>query len=101
MAKSPDAPAEKVASRPVSDPHGAPFIFYESAPIFGYLNGTINLTLSVNRPVINAEGVVVSYEVAAVHLRGNVLAARLLKDSLDKALLLAAPPPEGSEGKAN
>jgi len=43
-------------------------------------------------------GQVLGQSVAVAHLRCNAAAALQLRDSIDKALLLAAPTPEG---KAN
>jgi hypothetical protein len=73
----------------------APTIFYEWAPAFGFTNGVVNLTLAANRTWIGQDGAVVNEQVVVAHLRGNVQAALSLRDSLDKALLLAASTPEG------
>jgi len=67
----------------------APTIFYEWAPAFGFTNGVVNLTLAANRTWIGQDGAVANEQVVVAHLRGNVQAALSLRDSLDKALLLA------------
>jgi hypothetical protein len=47
----------------------------------------VNLTLAANRTWIGQDGAIVNEQV--------VVAALSLRDSLDKAMLLAAPTPEG------
>jgi hypothetical protein len=98
MADNPDPRPAQVPIIPVSDAPHAPFIFYEWAPAFGFTNGIVNLTLAANRAYIGKDGVVLNEQVVVAHLRSNVQAALSLRDSLDKALLLAAPT---GEGKSN
>jgi hypothetical protein len=93
MAHNPDPPQVPVI--PVSDAPNAPFIFYEWAPAFGFMNGVVNITLAANRVWVGKDGVAQNEQTVVAHLRGNVQAALSLRDSLDKALLLAAPAPEG------
>jgi hypothetical protein len=83
---------------PVPDIPHAPFIFFENAPAFGFTNGVINLTLSANRTFLGPDGAVINEQVVVAYLRGNVQAALGLRQSIDNALLLAAPT---QEGKAN
>jgi hypothetical protein len=84
----------------VSDVPHAPFIFYEIAPVFGFTNGVVNITLSANRTFAGPNGIV-NEQVVVAYLRGNVQAALSLRQAIDSALLLAATPAQGSEGKAN
>jgi hypothetical protein len=77
----------------VDAPH-APFIFFENAPMFSFMNGVVCVTLSANRTWIDAHGVA-NEQVVVAYLRGNVQAARGLRDAIDRALLMGAPP----EGK--
>jgi hypothetical protein len=84
----------------VSDVPHAPFIFYEFVPGFGFTNGVVNITLSAHRTFAGPNGIVTE-QVVVAYLRGNVQAALSLRQALDSALLLATPPAEGSEGKAN
>jgi hypothetical protein len=95
MADNPDPPAAQGPVIPVSDAPHAPFIFYEWAPAFGFTNGVVNITLAANRTWIGKDGVAMNEQVAVAYLRGNVQAALSLRDSIDKALLLAAPVPQG------
>jgi hypothetical protein len=48
MADDPDPRAVK-APVPISDTSHAPFIYFENAPTFGFVNGVVNITLSANR----------------------------------------------------
>ena len=82
----------------VSDAPHAPFIFFEVAPSFGFTNGVVNITLSANRSYVGKDGTIINEQVVTAYLRGNVLAARSLKQAIDSALLLAAPT---GEGKSN
>ena len=93
MANKPKPRSENVAFRIHDTPH-APFIFYEVAPAFGFMNGVVNITLSANRTYAGAEGAI-SEQVVVAYLRGNVQAALSLRQAIDSALLLAAPTPEG------
>jgi len=98
MADNPDPRPAQVPIIPVNDAPHAPFIFYEWAPAFGFTNGIVNLTLAANRACIGKDGAVLNEQVVVAHLRSNVQAALSLRDSLDKALLLAVPK---GEGKSN
>jgi hypothetical protein len=95
MADKPEAPVIIVSDTP-----HAPFIFYEVAPAFGFANGVVNITLSANRTWAGPNGIM-NEQVVVAYLRGNVQAALSLRQAIDSALLLAAPPAQGSEGKAN
>jgi hypothetical protein len=90
MKENPNPP-EKVTAVPVGDVPHAPFIFFESAPVFGFTNGVISITLATNRNYAGPDGGVVSEQVVVAYLRGNVPAALNLKQAIDNALLLAAP----------
>jgi hypothetical protein len=83
---------------PVSDTPHAPFIFYDGAPMSGYTNGIISLTLSASRPCIGPDGAPRDDRVVVAYLRGNIQAAISLRKAIDAALLLATPT---TERKAN
>lgn len=87
----------KRSGRTVQDVPHAPFVYFEGAPTSGCLNGMIRITLSAER-VVSRDGKVATDQVAVAYLRTNVQGARALVEALNRALLLAAPPPEG---KAN
>ena len=95
-----DKPAQIGSVLPfaVSDAPHAPFIYFEVAPGFGFANGVVNITLSANRSYVGKDGTVVNEQVVMAYLRGNVVAARSLKQAIESALLLAAPT---GEGKSN
>jgi hypothetical protein len=96
MTDNPDAhPKVSTTLRLADTPH-APFIFYENAPLFGFTNGIVNVTLSAFHTWSGPNGIV-NEQVAVAHLRGNVQAAMSLRNAIEQALLLAAPTP----GKAS
>jgi hypothetical protein len=94
MATKPDPHPPDPSIVPVKDSISAPFIFYEVAPVFGFTNGVINLTLSANRSWVTADGVQ-NEQVVVAHLRGNIQAAMSLRKAIEDALLLAAPTANG------
>jgi hypothetical protein len=98
MANDPAASPKQVSVPPLSDTPHAPLIFYENAPVFSFLNGVVNITLSASRSWIDANSNTVSDHVVVAYLRGNIQAALSLRAAIDQALLLAAPV---QEGKAN
>ena len=70
----------------------APFIYFEEVPTFGHMAGIVRLALSAARiyPGESA-GTVETDRVLVAHLRTNLMGARMLRDALDKALLMANP----------
>ena len=91
MTENPDPPAKGVTAVTVGDVPHAPFIFFEHAPVFGFTNGVINITLTTNRNYAGPDGAVVNEQIVVAYLRGNIPAALNLKQAIDNALLLAAP----------
>lgn len=91
--KQPDAPAPKPISKVVDTPH-APIIHFDGAPNCGVRDGIINVTLAVQCLTPNAGAIDVNVVVAA-YLRCSIIAARDLRDALDKALLIASAQAEG------
>jgi len=71
----------------------APLLYFDEASAYGHVNGIIRLTLEAARlyPATPAPGVKIDRVVVA-HLRMNIQAARSLKQAIEGALLLAAPP---------
>jgi hypothetical protein len=90
MADDPDPRAPEVTIIPVSDTTHAPFIFYEWAPSFGFVNGIVNVTLSASRSTVGPAGIV-NEQVVVAYLRSNVQAALSLRKAIDDALLMGAP----------
>jgi hypothetical protein len=91
-ADRPKSSAPDVVISVADIPH-APFVFYDGAPSFGYVNGVINITLAAGRSWVGSDGKIVNDHVVTAYLRGNVVAAINLRDSLDKAILLAQQTP--------
>jgi hypothetical protein len=100
MASNPNPnPTENVSQGlTVKDAVRAPIIYFEGVPTCGYNNGIVNLLLAVGVVLPTPDGRTITEPVAVAHLRCNVIAAQALRDTIDKALLLATPVPEG---KAN
>jgi hypothetical protein len=75
----------------VSDTPHAPFIFFENSPAFGFTNGVISIPLSADRTYVGPDGAAVNEQTVVAYLRGNIPAALSLRQTIDNALLLAAP----------
>ena len=72
----------------------APFLYFDSAPTFGHVNGIIRVTLEATRDMpTNTEQRVGSDRVVVAHLRMTIPAAQSLKAAIEGALLLANPSP--------
>ena len=80
----------------VTDTGMAPYIYFEGAPNFGFMHGIINITIAANRHLLR-DGAPVADAMAIAHLRCNIPAAIELRNALDAALLLAAPPQGGAQ----
>jgi hypothetical protein len=84
MANKPDKPEQVTPPKiTVTDAGIAPFVFFEGAPNFGFVNGVVNVTLAASRHLIK-DGAVVSDIVAVAHLRCNIPAALELRGALDR-----------------
>jgi len=88
-------PSTRGSMSAVASSH-APFLYFENAPLFGHLNGTIRITLEAARDLHGPSGEVTMDRVVVAHLRMNIPAARSLKAAIEGALLLALPAPSGS-----
>jgi hypothetical protein len=90
--------AAKAARAVVTDVPHAPFIYFDNVATWGLLAGLITVTLSAQRALVGTDGAAATDNVAIAYLRCNILAARSLRDALDKALLGAMPVEEGTKG---
>lgn len=95
MTENPETADTPKTGLTVTDPRNAPLIYFEGAPNFGANNGMINVTLAVNRYLLNPSGVAVDV-VAAAHLRCSAPAALDLLNALQAALLLTQKPSGGA-----
>jgi hypothetical protein len=91
MTDNPKPPAEEAIAVPISDAPHAPFIFFEAAPIYGFTNGVVNITLTANRSYAGPDGAIVNEQMVVAYLRGSIPAALSLRKAIDNALLIAAP----------
>jgi hypothetical protein len=87
--REPEPPAPPKLT--VTDTAIAPYVYFEGAPNFGFVNGIIGITLAANRHLLR-DGDPVTDAVAIAHLRCNIPAAIELRSAIDAALLLAARP---------
>ncbi|MGB7097527.1 MAG: hypothetical protein WBD95_02000 [Xanthobacteraceae bacterium] len=76
----------------------APFLYFENAPFFGFLNGIGKITIETSRQIApapdGAQGVLFD-RVLVAHLVGNIPALKSLRAAIDGVILLAEPKPEG------
>ena len=92
MSDKPDNPAPAAPPNlTVRDPSGAPHVFFDGAPTFGFSNGIVGITLAASRHLLT-DGAPVADAVAVAYLRCNIPAAIELRNALDKALLAASKP---------
>ena len=74
---------------------GAPFLYFENTPFYGYLNGVGKIVLTIGNLITNAPaGSVLSDQAVVGHLVGNLPAIRALRVALDRILLMAEPIPD-------
>ena len=104
MAKdsNPPAPVENIPSVAggISGVASAntPFIYFEGAPFFGYLNGVGKIAIEATRQIAaGRDGTVQFDRVLVAHLVGNLPALKTLKNAIDGVILLA----ERTEGLGN
>lgn len=76
----------------IHDAMTAPIIYIDGTSNCGFGNGVVNLTLVVNRFLPRADGGVSTATFAAAHIRCHLAAAVELRNTLDRAILMAAPP---------
>jgi hypothetical protein len=67
----------------------APFVYFDGVPVFGVVNGVVQLELAANVVVPKPDGGVQLEMVCTIHLRGSLPAMELLSDAIDKALDMA------------
>jgi hypothetical protein len=98
MADDPDSPGPEIhvarKTVVVDAPH-APLIFFDEATNFAAYNGIISVTLAAVRSIPDAKGGIANDQIVVAFLRSNMRGAKALRDSLDRALLLAEPKPDG------
>lgn len=70
----------------------APILYFEGVAALGHVNGICSLVLTVGRPVPVSDGNVPTIFTTVGILKGNREALLNLKDTVEKALLLAEQP---------
>jgi hypothetical protein len=79
---------------PIRDTLHAPVIFFEWAPVSGYADGIVSITLGASCPQIRPNGEVRGDAVITVHLKCSIQAAVNLRNAIDNALSRAPQAPE-------
>jgi hypothetical protein len=79
---------------PTRDKPNAPIIFFERAPLSGYADGIVSITLSTFCPETQPSGEVRREAVIAAHLKCSIQAAVNLREALNNALSRASAIPE-------
>ncbi|WP_145145280.1 hypothetical protein [Roseomonas gilardii] len=75
--------------------HRGPLIFLDETAEFGHYSGIVHVTLVQVQFYRGEDSHVAHEKVPVAQLRMSVPAARVLRDTLDKALLMANGKPEG------
>ena len=78
-----------IAGTPFTNAAHAPMIFFDGAPTMAAFNGIIAVTLSASFYEVGANGQVDTQRSVVAHLRTNLAGVRILRDSIDKVMLLA------------
>ena len=98
MADDPDNPGPDIhvvrKTVVVDEPH-APIIFFDEATNFAAYNGIVSVTVTAVRSMPDSKGGIANDQIVVAYLRSNMRGAKALRDSLDRALLLAEPKPDG------
>ena len=71
----------------------APTIFFESAPVSGYGDGIVTITLNVFCPQVGPNGELRGQAATTAYLKCSVQAAVNLRDAINNALSRVPPPP--------
>jgi hypothetical protein len=67
----------------------APFVYFDLVPVFGIVNGVVELELAAQVLVPKPDGAVGFETVCVAHLRGSFATMEGLSDAIDKALDMA------------
>jgi hypothetical protein len=74
----------------------APFLYFDSAPSYGYADGVVKITLVAQRILPRKTEQPAQDFAIVAHLRMSRTAAQSLKDALENALSLGAPAVSGT-----
>ncbi len=88
------SPPKNNAARPANpvilkNAAAAPTLFFDGAPVFGVLNGIVEIELASSHLVPHVDGNVTRDIACVAHLRCSIAAAESLVDAIDKALGMA------------
>ena len=82
---------------PIRDTLHAPVIFFEWAPVSGYADGIVSITLGASCPQILPNGEVRGEAVTTAHLKCSIQAVVNLRDAIDNALSRARQTPDTAQ----
>jgi hypothetical protein len=94
MADHSDKRLSQHSVAPIRDKPRAPFIFFERAPMSGYADGIVSITLGIFCPEIQPSGEIRREPVIAAHLKCSIQAAVNLREAINNALSRASQAPE-------
>ena len=94
MAKDSDVRLTHRLVVPIRDTPHAPIIFFEWAPLSGYADGIVSVTLGASCSQIRPNGELHQEAVTAAYLKCSIQAAVNLRDALNNALSRASQTPE-------
>lgn len=77
----------------------APFVYFDMAPVFGVLDGVIQIELAARTISPDAGGTKIEY-LTTCRLRCNASAAMGLREALDKAVAMLRQPEPAPTGSA-
>ncbi|KIZ41591.1 MULTISPECIES: hypothetical protein [Rhodopseudomonas] len=95
-----ETPVPDNSFQAIHDLPSAPIIFFEFCPTLGNNNGLINIMLAAGIVLPTASTATNVVPVAVAHLRCSSIAAKQLRDALDKALLMGQLV-DNPQGKSN
>ena len=73
-------------------PDAIPFIYFDHVPSFGVANGSIQLELAARALNATGDGKTRSDLIGTARLRCTPMAARILRDAIDKLLMTLSQP---------
>ena len=94
MADHSDKRLSQHSVAPIRDKPRAPIIFFERAPMSGYADGIVSITLGASCPQIRPNGEVRGEAVTTAHLKCSIQAAVNLREAINNALSRASQAPE-------
>ncbi|GIL01248.1 MAG: hypothetical protein BroJett030_11470 [Alphaproteobacteria bacterium] len=96
----PDAPKKSDVIPHVSS-DSAPVIYFDIAPVWGVLHGSVQIELAMRRLTHGSNADTIVEWLSTGHIRCSPAAAVSLREAIDKALAMLQHPEQSSSGAAN